>query len=331
MPVTDEDVLHDLMHRATSDVYAPPATAGRIVARQRRRQWRTAAIGLTAAAAAGVTAFAAVTAAAVGGPARTRTTTPATTPALTLTAAQQTLRHLSRSAAAAPAPAGRYVVMKELAGNQHKTDVVDLRTGDAWTFQPGGHGVPRELFGRHDSPTLAQFAAYPTSVPALRRLLIAQVRRQDAQFLAWQRRQLAKLKRSDPAVTAKLKVLRSGQPKETANDMVFSQAAYLLYNPAVTPALRAALLRVIAATPGIVVNAHATDSQGRAAVEISRYDHQANYTEAIFEAPDGTRVLETSSITPPRPAQSGLPAQPGSTLSDTYLSYSYTNTRPATP
>jgi hypothetical protein len=316
MPVTDEDVLHDLMHRATGDVYAPPATAARIVARQRRRQWRTATIGLTA-----------VTAASVGGPAGHGSTTPA----LTLTAAQQTLRHLSRSAAAAPAPAGRYVVMKELAGNQHKTDVVDLRTGDAWTFQPGGHGVPRVLFARHDSPTLAQFAAYPTSVPALRRLLIAQVRRQDAQFLAWERQQLAKAVRRDPALKLKKKVLSSGQPKETADDMAFSQAAYLLYNPAITPALRAALLRVIAATPGVMVSAHARDSLGRAAVEISRYDRQANYTEAIFEAPDGTRVLETSSITPPRPAQEGLPAQPGSTLSDTYLSYSYTNTRPATP
>ena len=110
----------------------------------------------------------------------------------------------------------------------------------------------------------------------------------------------------------------AGQPKETSDDWAFSQAAMTLWNPAISPALRSALFKVIAATPGVVVNSHARDSLGRPAVEISRYDPQAKYTEAVFEAPDATRVLETSSLDrPPRPATACRARRPTSSTTPT--------------
>jgi hypothetical protein len=112
-------------------------------------------------------------------------------------------------------------------------------------------------------------------------------------------------------------------PQQTGGDLVFGQAAYVLWNPVISPALRAALLKVIAATPGVVVNSHARDSLGRAAVEISRYDRADNYTMAVFEAPDGTGVLETSSLHPATSAQAAYQ------LSDTYLSITWSAGRPA--
>src|SRR5262249_29786595 len=106
------------------------------------------------------------------------------------------------------------------------------------------------------------------------------------------------------------------------------QASMTLWNPAISPALRAALLKVIAATPGVQVNSHARDSLGRPAVEISRYDAQANYTEAAFEAPDATRRLGTTSLEPAQPARNGLPGEKAYQLNDTYLSITWSATRP---
>src|SRR6185437_13780353 len=114
-----------------------------------------------------------------------------------------------------------------------------------------------------------------------------------------------------------LKELKKSEPPETRDNMIFSQAAYLLWNPLVDPALRSALFKVLATTPGIVVNDHAHDSIGRAAVEISRYDKQYNYTNAIFESPDASRVLETASIHPPTKPGNGLPGEAGYSLNDT--------------
>ena len=86
---------------------------------------------------------------------------------------------------------------------------------------------------------------------------------------------------------------------------------------------------MLAATPGVQVNAHARDDAGRAAVEISRHDSQAGYTEAIFEAPDATRVLETASIRAATPAAGSRPAQPGYRLTDVYLSVARLSSLPA--
>jgi len=50
---------------------------------------------------------------------------------------------------------------------------------------------------------------------------------------------------------------------------------------------------------------------------------------AVFEAPDGTGVLETSSLHPATPASDGLPAEAAYQLNDTYLSITWSAARPA--
>ena len=217
--------------------------------------------------------------------------------------------------------------MAEQAGAQHKTTIIDTRNGDVWTYQPdAGKGVPAVLFSKDGMPTAAQLAAYPTAVSSLRPFLIRQAKQQQAQAEREMLAQAAKL----PKRLAHLKrITMAGQPKETSDDWAFSQAAMTLWNPAISPALRSALFKVIAATPGVVVNSHARDSLGRAAVEISRYDPQAKYTEAVFEAPDATRVLETSSLEPATPARDGLPGEKAYQLSDTYMSITWSAARPS--
>jgi hypothetical protein len=317
MPALDEDLLRDLMHRATSDLHAPPAVTARIVTRQRRRR-QARALGVTVTGVAAVAV--AVTATGVTGPSGQHGGT-----VVRLTAAQQTLEQLSSRAAAATQPAGRYVEMRELRGRDHQTTIVDTRTGDTWTL-PGPQGKP--LYSPHGLPTAAQLAAYPTRVPELRAALITRARHQQARALREIRAQLARLPAADRA-KKRAAGSRAAQPRETADDWAFSQAAYLLWNPVVGPSLRSALLKVLAATPGVQVHAHARDDAGRPAVEISRYDRQAGYTEAVFEAPDASRVLETVSIRAAAPASDGRPAQPGYRLSDVYLSVTRRSTLPA--
>jgi hypothetical protein len=316
MPATDEDLLRDLMHRATGDLHARPEVSAGVISLDRRRQRRARALGLTVTGAAAVTAIG-VAAAGPGSAglvhsARGRSTAPV----IRLTAAERTLNRLSAAAAAAPAPAGRWVKMTELAGSVHKTTIVDTRNGNTWTYQ-SGDGAPPELVSPHGLPTAAQLAAYPTTVPALRAFLLQQASQQQA---AAERAMRAALKEKNKG---QVRAFAAPMPHQTASDLVFGQAAYVLWNPVISPALRAALLKVIAATPGVVVSSHARDSLGRAAVEISRYDRADNYTMAVFEAPDGTGVLETSSLHPATSAQAAYQ------LSDTYLSITWSAGRPA--
>ncbi|MGH3396001.1 MAG: hypothetical protein ACRDPO_15085 [Streptosporangiaceae bacterium] len=326
MPATDEDLLRDLMHRATGDLHARSEITTGIVTISRRRHRRTRAlgVGVTGAAAAAAVGVAAVASSGTGHAAKPGNSGPI----IQLTAAQRTLNHLSATAAAAAAPSGRWVKMTELAGSQPKTTIIDTRNGDVWSYQPGIKNAPRELFSKAGMPTAAQLAAYPTSVSGLRAFLIRQARQQQAQAERFFAAQLRALARKDKRLAAK-KAFPTAQPKETNDDWAFAQAADTLWDPAISPALRSALLKVIAATPGVVVNSHTRDSRGRPAVEISRYDSAADYTEAVFEAPDATKVLETSSMEPAKPAQDGLPAEKASQLNDIYLSITWSATRPS--
>ena len=63
MPI-DEDILHDLMHRATEDLHASPGVPAQIAGDRRRRHLRTRALGITMTGVAAATAVgvAAVTA-----------------------------------------------------------------------------------------------------------------------------------------------------------------------------------------------------------------------------------------------------------------------------
>jgi hypothetical protein len=321
MPSTDEDVLRAVMRRCTEDVQAPASIAAQVVSHQRRRARRGRILTLTAttaalAAAAGVVALVPRQAAQTPGGHQTR-------PAIALTAAQRTLYRLSSVAANSPAGQGRYVVMREVQDNYKRTSVIDSVTGDVWTYQQGA-GVPAELpVARHDSPTQAQLAAMPTGPAALRALLISQYDEQQKQAdaaMAAQLKQKDKILRRDhrPAVTAL---------KLTANDKVFEQASLLLWNPLVSPALRSAVFKVLAATPGVQVNSHARDGLGRRAVEISWFDRVTSVTLATFEDPATTRMLEQTDTSTP----AAVNGHTSSTGRDLYLSVTRARAVPPNP
>jgi hypothetical protein len=321
MPSTDEDVLRAVMRRCTEDVHAPASIAAQVVSHQRRRARRGRILTLTAttaalAAAAGVVALVPRQAAQTPGGHQTR-------PAIALTAAQRTLYRLSSVAANSPAGQGRYVVMREVQDNYKRTSVIDSVTGDVWTYQQGA-GVPAELpVARHDSPTQAQLAAMPTGPAALRALLISQYDEQQKQAdaaMAAQLKQKDKILRRDhrPAVTPL---------KLTANDKVFEQASLLLWNPLVSPALRSAVFKVLAATPGVQVNSHARDGLGRRAVEISWFDRVTSVTLATFEDPATTRMLEQTDTSTP----AAVNGHTSSTGRDLYLSVTRARAVPPNP
>lgn len=299
----DEDV-HDLMHRATADVLAPQAISSAVIATQRRRHRRRA---VASVAMTGVTLGAV---AIVAAPVSTSPSTGAggSTGAVKLTAAQKTLLSLSDVAQKTSAGSGRYVTMTERQDDALRTNVIDGVTGDVWTYQKGA-GLPAELpVARHDSLTGAEFAALPTDVAGLRSYLIGQF--DDEQQAATEAMQ-----RSGKPGAASVK-----QPVFSADDKVFEQATTLLWNPVVGSDLRAALFRVLAATPGVQVRQPATDSQARPAIEISRFDSVNGVTDATYESPTTSAVLETAFTNPN-----------GSVGRDVYLSVTCSNTLPANP
>lgn len=295
----------DDLARVTDDSPRAPSAMPRL-SRGPGRRWRPLALGaaMTAAAAGLVTgAVLATSAGHDGRPGPGHHAVAA--PVIRLTDAQRVLYRLSSAAAAAPQLTGRYVELTEIdsaaadipaslkktlariknvpalrseylgtlkalkemrSGTQtfQRTSVIDSRTGDTWTYQHGG-GVPAELpVARHGSPTKAEFAAWPTRPAALRGLLLAQARQQP-----------------------------QGRG-ETPGDLVFQQASNWLWNPLISPALRAALYKVLAATPAVLVSTHAQDSTGRPAIEISRLDRVARQDVATFEDPATGAVLESS-------------------------------------
>lgn len=329
MPATDEDLLRELMHRATGDLHARSEITTGIVTASRRRHLRGRALGIGVTGAAAAAVGVAAVASSASGPA-----SPGHAPkpgsagqGIQLTAAQRTLKQLSARAAAAAAPKGPWVKMVEQAGGQKKTTIIDTRNGDVWTYQPdAGQGVPAVLYDKAGMPTAAQLAAYPTGTASLRVFLIRQAKQQQAQA---EREMLAQVRKLPKRLAHLKRITMASQPKETSNDWAFSQAAMTLWNPEISPALRSALLKLIAATPGVRVNSHARDSLGRPAVEISRYDSAAKYTEAVFESPDATKVLETDSMEPATPAHDGLPGEKAYQLYDTYLSITWSAARPA--
>jgi hypothetical protein len=309
------------MRRCTEDLRPPASVAAQVVTRQRRRERRGRLLTLTATTAALGTAagvVALVPRQAAPGPGAHH---PA--PAITLTAAQRTLYRLSSLAAGTSQGQGRYVVMREIQDNYKKISVIDSITGDVRTYQQGA-GVPAELpVARHDSPTQAQFAALPTDPAALRALLISQYGRQQKQAdaaVAGQLRKKDKILRSHrlPAI----KPLRL-----TPDDKVFEQASLLLWNPLVPPALRSAVFKVLAATPGVRVNSHARDDRGRPAVEISWFDRVTSVTLATFEDPSTTRLLEQTDTSTPA-AVNGHTSSAGR---DLYLSITRAGSVPPNP
>jgi hypothetical protein len=328
MPVTDEDIIRELLHRYTDQVHPDPSVATTVAARQRRRDQRRRAVALAAPGAAIATAAAVAIAVSPGHP-----SSPAHSvnraPAIKLTADQRALYGLSSAAARQTESSGRYAVMSTEGSDVKDTSVIDSLTGNMWSYQAGTDGSPSGSgYSKGYSPTAAQFQAMPTDLSALRAALIAQWDDQN---------------KPNPAVQNMLKRLHV-TPKPivvTDDDKVFQQASGMLWNPLVDPALRSALYKLLAEIPGVQVNTAAHDSIGRPAVEISRTDNSGlpggksdGDIYATYESPVTGAVLE-STITYP-PGSGGVsPQDPtgSGTMVDTtvYLSVTWADSIPANP
>jgi hypothetical protein len=319
MPGTEEDFVRELMGRAVGDLHASPAVTARVLARQRRRRWRNRAVSTVVTGAAAGTVAGVVVAGQNGTAGSRASGTPAR-----LTAAQHVLYQLSDAAAAAPAPSGRYVTLTESQnGGVKRTSVLDRQTGDVYTYQQGA-GVPGELpVAKHDSPTVAQFAGWTTDPAQLRALLLSQAKQQNAEAEKELHQQLSTL----PAKLRQKKVAPQPEPGITDDDLVFEQATDTLWNPLVPPALRSALYKVLAATPGVTVRTHTRDLGGRAATEISRVDNPRGETTSTFEDPATGAVLESLFVAPANRANGVT----GSTDYDLYQSITSSSTLPVNP
>ena len=336
MPDIDEDVMRELMIRSTADLHARPAATAGALKRQRQQHTRNRVLGVTGiAAAAGLAAGVLV----IPSGAQPAAGVPAgTTQTARLTAAQQTLYGLSAAAAAIQRPAGRYAVMSEksvdtapgsrgtFSESGPKTSIIDTVTGGGVTYQDitirGGQdtgskqtaqppAVLRAAAGT--SPTTRQLDAMPTSPAKLRAFLLNQAKTQLTQAYAWQAQQAKKAGKKIATPFPK-------GPPPTDNDLVFEQATDLLWEPHLSPSLRAGLYRVLAGTPGVQVRTGVTDSAGRPAVEISRVDQVAKANVETFENPKTGATLESAWLEPS-----------GEFLEDLYLSITYTNHIPANP
>jgi hypothetical protein len=280
MPITDEDVLRELLHRATDDLHAPSAVTAGIVTRHHRRLRNTRILSVTTTGVAAAAVVAAVVAARVGPSAPSQARHPAALPATELLptklppvelTAMQVLDQLSVAAARAQQPTGRYVALTEIRqGLVERTTVFDGLTGDVWTYQHGG-GVPGELpVATHWSPTRAEFAAWPTNPAKLRALLLSP-----------RGQTLMEGEEGSEEVNG-----------ETPDGLVFQEATNWLWNPLLSSALRSAMYKVLAATPGVTVKTGTTDATGRPAIEISRYDNNTHEQSTTFESPSTGAVLE---------------------------------------
>jgi hypothetical protein len=326
------------MFHATDDLFAPPAAAGEAIKRQRRLRMRKRALSAAGtAAAAGLAAGAVASASGSGGPGGVRLTQNGATssaPTIRLTAAQQALFSLSAAAAKTPRPSGRYVVLTEQSISTYsgkgtkssesggKTSVIDTITGGGVTYQditvsgsPGTPTPPGVLkAGPGTSPTVAQLDAMPTNPAQLRGVLLAQARQQIKQAEQIMERQLKKL-----GELGKKKII-AHQPKEPASDLIFEQATDLLWEPDLSPALRSAVYKVLAATPGVQVKTGVTDTSGHPATEISRVNTVAHDNAETFLDPATGATLESAWAYPS-----------GEFDADLYQKITYTNTFPSDP
>jgi hypothetical protein len=326
MPGTDEDIIRDLLHHYTDHIHPAASIATAVAARQRRRD-RRRVMSLAAATAAAGTAAGVIAVA----PGHSSRAPGGTAPVIRLTADQRELYHLSSAAASQPQDQGpgRYVVMKTEGIDIKDTTVIDSRTGNMWSYQQGSDGNPSGTsFTRRYSPTAAQFAAMPTEPAALRAALITQ----------W----------DSEVGPAPHPAVKKGRPTPVPipitvsdNDKVFQQASNLLWYPLVSPDLRAALYKVLAAVPGVTVNRAGRDSIGRPAVEISRTDTSGlrggksdTITYATYENA-ATGAVRESTITYPPGTGPVTPEDPHGTgtVTDTtiYLGTSWTSTIPGNP
>jgi hypothetical protein len=342
MPDIQEDVMRELMRDATADLHAPRSAAAGAIRHVRRRQLRNRLIGAGAAAAVAGLAVGVIVTTSSGG-AGGFTPPAVSTGPLQLTAAQQALYSLSDAAAGSHNPAGRFVIMTEKtvsgAETGQKTSVIDTATGAVITYQdislgasPVGTPRPPAVLrnGPGTMPAQAQLDAMPTSPGKLKAELLAQAKQQiaDAQ---------QKLRGQKPGA--------GPVSKSSDNDLVFTGATDLLWQPNLSPALRAALYKVLASTPGVKVSPHARDDAGRPAVKISRVLDWGSANVIAYENPKTGATLETASqltkgsgkgqnvyksTKTGRPIVTA-PPKAGDLDADVYLSIKYANSIPGNP
>lgn len=278
MPNTDEDVLRELLHRATDDLHAPSAVTAGIVTRHHRRLRNTRILSISTTSVVAAAVVAAVVIGRVGSSTPSHAQNPVTLPATALPpvklTAMQVLDRLSVAAGRAPEPAGRYIALTEirqgLGVSYEQTTVFDGLTGDVWAYQHGSNLPSSAPVSRHWSPTRAEFATWPTNPAKLRALLLTP---------------------GVPAVGL-AKIFKNLVTGETPDGLVFGEATNWLWDPLLGPALRSAMYKVLAATPGVTVKTGTTDKTGRPAIEISWHDSVTGEQSTTFESPSTGTVLE---------------------------------------
>jgi hypothetical protein len=331
MPDIDEDILRDLMHRSTDDLRAPAQVAAGILARHRRRRSRSLVLSVVATgAAAGV--LAGVLVAGTGSESRPAASRPPAAGTIRLTAEQHTLYKLSNAAAATPRPAGKYVIMREEQINRgdggnsssNNIDVMNSLTGGDIVYQ-NFPGVPHQLTSASGT-TQAQYDSWPTDPATLRTFLLNQAQQQQRQadkLLQAKLNKMAKLNKTKATPRPRFQ-----EPPQTAADLVTAQITDTLWNPLISPALRSALYKVLAQTPGVVVKTGVKDILGRPAVEISQYD-AASYTwTEVFQSPATGATLQAVYISRPVTVSGGHTYSWGS---DVYQSITRSNAIPPNP
>lgn len=310
--MTDEDILRSLFQTATADLHAPPVhirprasvvpftpkpSSPSPSPMQTRIRPGRALLGVGAALAGAAAAVAAMLVFQAGAPAGRR---PATGHPV-IGHPTRVLYQLAATVRVLPVPTGRYAVQVEQqsegSSSYLKASVIDSRTGDTWTYQQGP-GVPAVLpMAPGFSPTETQLqASDPTDPARLRAALIAQ----------------AAAAAPDPVAP------------QTPDDLAVTQAFDTLWNPLVQPPLRSALVSVIASSPGVTTDPHASDSTGRPAIEISYDDRRLGARFSLYLDPSTATVLENSEQ-PYTPS-----ANPDLAGHDVYLSQYWTDTAPTT-
>jgi hypothetical protein len=307
MPDIDEDILRGLMRVSTENLHAPTHVTASILKRHRRRRLRNRVLSVAATGAAAGLVAGAVVAESGGHQPTENKATP-----IQLTAAQKTLYKLSKAAAATSQPVAQYVVLRDkqttsYAGTVQSSvviSVIDTANGSAvayqdWPAEPGSPKPPTELTEPAGTfLTQAQYDAITTNPAALRAMLLSEA------------------EKAIPVEPGK----KAKTPQETPDDLVFQQATNYLWNPLLPSGLRAAIYKVLAATPGVVVKSGVTDSAGQSAVEISRFDAVGEADYMTFENPLTGTTLETLVVN-----------TTGTHYQDLYQSITYTNSIPANP
>jgi hypothetical protein len=325
----EEEMLRDVLHRSTEDLFAPQGSAGKALGycrhhRHKRIRRAVFATGMTSIAV--VAAVAAISIPAADSPREASISPPRPT------AGQKELYQLASASKKAQEPQARYAVLTERQNGDVKVSVIDRVTGDIWTYQQIP-GAPDELpVAVHGSLTSAQFAALPTEPVSLRMTLI-----KDGLQEVYQ----SKLQLSygtyyvRPTVVIPIKAAPVADAMKAASvgaagnetNLVFSEATDMLWNPLVSPSLRSALYEVLATTPGVVVDPNARDSLGRAAVEISRLDTEAKLLLATYESPSTGAVLQSTFTN----LLGSVSTQNLDLGSDVYLSVTWANSVPPNP